>query len=367
MPVTDRAITALFSDRAVPDGLQGAPRFSQYYTRAEMEDLDALAKSVADSVVSGSGLNIHFDNDGTLFPFVSNPKDVAIDPACYAALVRLQALPGVSVMSLTGREVSEVRDLMLSPGLGVTDSRGTVLAQEGQKRLLFKVVGSHGVQCLNPDGPDGSIGSVELYPFSESEKAFIEKFQSAALAFGKDHPDLTVEIKHGAVGVNAATLQGLDEDRRADILSRVLSRLEDILNDPDAPALDGKKIFAVRKEGTREIEVRPVAYGKDFGIRTFGESTPDRTTVFLCDSLGEEGTDTPAAEMVNRMPKGMVFMVRNGRADIPPSDSACAPRAVFANPGMLGRFLEIVADRAEAALRPAPSPFAGMLRDPQIS
>lgn len=349
------AIHPIFSDRAVPDGLQGGAPYSQHYTAAEMADLERLADTLSQTIASGRGVNIHFDNDGTLFPFVRDPKDVAIDPECYKALVRLQALPGVSVMSLTGREVHEVRDIMLSPGIGVTDSGGKVLAPEGEKRLLFKVVGSHGVECLHPDGPDGSAGAVERHAFSAQESAFIARFQDAAMAYKTRYPSLTVERKHGAVGVNAATLEGVDEAGRQAVLSEVLADLEAILNEVDAPAADGKKIFALRREGTKEIEIRPVVYGKDFGIRTFGDATPGRTTVFLCDSLGAEGTDTPAAELVNRMEDGMVFLVRNGRIDIPPADSGCAPRAVFANPGMLGRFLNVVADQAEQALlRPAP-------------
>lgn len=353
----DPAVKGLFSDCAVPDGLNGDPRYSQYYTQAEQADLAALAGCLSADIASGKGVNIYFDNDGTLFPFVKDPKDVAIDPDCYRALVRLKHLPHVMAMSLTGREVHEAGTLMLTPGLEVRDQAGKILAQNGDTRLHFAIAGSHGVECLAPDAPDGTPGPLTRHDFSATEKAFIKRFQDTALAFKENHPGLTVEIKHGAVGINAATLEGATEEEKAALLGAVLDDLKKIVDEDNAPrAEDGRRIFAIRREGNKEIEIRPVTCGKDFGIKTFGDHTPGRTTVFLCDSLGAEGTDTPAAALVNGMKDGMVLMVRNGRLDIPAAGSPGAPRAVFANPGMLGRFLTLVADQAERACAPAPVP-----------
>lgn len=316
-------------------------------------DRSALVQELADLVLSGQGLSVFFDNDGTVCPFVADPKDAKIDPDCYRALVRLGRLPGVTTISLTGRKVHEARDPMLTPGYEVRDSGGALLAREGQKRLFFRIVGSHGVECLAPDGEDGGPGDVTRYDFPDAEQAFIRQFQETAAAFKEKHPSLTVEIKHGAVGVNTATIEGIDDAERAEILSGIRDALGVILDDPSAPmAEDGQKIFALRREGDRELEVRPALYGKDFGIRTFGNPEPGKPLIFLCDSLGDQGTDRPAATLVNTLENGMVFMVLNGRNTPPTPDCPHAPHAVFDSPADLGRFLIRLAEAIERA--PAP-------------
>lgn len=319
-------------------------------------DRSELVQKLADLVLSGQGLSVFFDNDGTVCPFVADPKDAKIDPDCYRALVRLGQMSGVTTTSLTGREVHEARDLMLTPGLEVRDSGGALLARGGQKRLFFRIVGSHGVECLAPDGEDGASGAVTRYDFPAPAQAFIEQFQETALAFKEKHPSLTVEIKHGAVGVNTATIEGIDDAQRAEILSGIRAALDALLDGPSAPtAENGQKIFALRQEGDRELEVRPALYGKDFGIRTFGNPEPGKPVIFLCDSLGDQGTDRPAATLVNTLENGMVFMVLNGRNTPPAPDCPHAPCAVFDSPADLGQFLIRVAEKIEKALAPAPA------------
>lgn len=319
------------------------------YNEEEKKKLAALARMIASDIVQGRGLTVFFDNDGTLFPFRKDPKDVAVDPECYRAMVRLSRLAGVRAVSLTGRDVEEARDLMLTPGLAVCDSFGAEIAPDGEKRLYFQIIGSHGVESLAPDASDGARGGVTRYEFSTEESAFIERFQSFARDFKTKHPALTVEIKHGAVGVNVSTLP--DGQDSPEIYREILAGLEGIVNDPGAPQTpDGRRIFDIRKEGEREVEVRPSVYGKDFGILTFGGKIDGGRTLFLCDSLGAEGTDAPAATLVNGLENGEVLMVRNGRNAPPPADSPARPFFVFANPAMLGRFLGFVATQAEQDL-----------------
>lgn len=351
----------IFEDCAIPDGAEGFPTGQIVsYSEEDRADLARLADDLICAVVAGKGLTIFFDNDGTLFRFKKDPKDVAIDPDCYQALLRLSWLPWVRAISLTGREVLEARDLMLTPGLEVRNSHGESLTQGGVKRQYFSIVGSHGVQCLAPDKADGSPGDLDLYVFSPEEKAFVNRFQDLGRAFRRTYPDLTVEIKHGSVGINTTTLQRSSEEREA-IYRDLLTAIEAIVNDPDAPTYEGQKIFNIRKEGDNEFEVRPTVYGKDFGIRTFGGDLGGRKMVFLCDSLGEHGTDMPAAALVNAF-GGDVLMVRNGRNVPLPADSPACPRAIFANPTMLGRFLGFVATKVEEALgsKPKPSSVQGL-------
>lgn len=316
-----------------------------------------LACTLAGDIASGRGLTLFFDNDGTVCPFVTDPKDVKIDPACYAALVRLAHLPNVTVTSLTGREVHEARDLMLTPGHEVRDSSGALLAPAGEKRLFFTIIGSHGVETLAPDLEDGAPGLLTRHAFSVPEAAFISAFQAVARRFQEKSPSLTVEIKHGAVGINAATLETTQDADRAQILADIAAEMTTLLDAPTAPALpDGRRIFALRREGNKELEIRPVTYGKDFGIRNSGALKPERATVFLCDSLGAEGTDTPAAELVNGLGNGMVFMVRNGRNTPPAPNTPCAPSALFDSPADLGCFLTRLAETAEKALHATTAP-----------
>ncbi len=218
-----------------------------------------LARTLACDIASGRGLTLFFDNDGTVCPFVTDPKDVKIDPVCYAALVRLAHLPNVTVTSLTGREVHEARDLMLTPDYEVQDGDGTLLAPAEEKRLFFTIIGSHGVETLAPDSQDGSPGLLTRHAFSAAENAFISAFQDTARSFQTKHPTLTVEIKHGAVGINAATLGTAQEADRTQILEDIAAEMTDLLDAPQRqPCRTGAEFLPCTERETRNWKSGPL-------------------------------------------------------------------------------------------------------------
>ena len=327
-----------------------APDTGDAATRARQD----FAKLFADTIAAGKPVRIFFDNDGTLFPFVSDPKHVRMDPACFSALVRLTQFGNVQATSLTGRDVKTAGTGMLVPGYQVKDSGGHVLARANSKKLRFGVIGSHGVEYMEPDG------TIQKYDFGPETDEFIRHFKYDAAELRAQFPGITIEDdKHGAVGINVSTIRG--EELRAQALKAAKRLLEAYAKAPTNPVhpKTGQKIFQVRREGDHELELRPVGFGKDFGILTFGDADHDALTLFCCDSLNEGGTDVDAAQLVNNkdaFPNGHVLMVLNGRNQPPPAGSPHAAALVFHSPSDLGEFLSSVATDLETRPKPAPAP-----------
>jgi hypothetical protein len=282
-----------------------------------------------------------------------------MDPAAYGGLVRLTQFPNVSAISLTGRDVNEAATLMLAPGYAVTDSHGSTIVAEGDKTLRFPVIGSHGVERLDPN-PDGST-TVTRYDFSRDfgprVNDFIGSFKKEAAELLTIFPGITVEDKkHGSLGINVATIIGNSSQRAAhESIAQLMEKYADSPENPVNPAT-GQKLFQVKKEGDNEWELRPVGFGKDFGSREFGgKHDPDALTIFFCDSLGNDGTDKPAAEYVKSLPNGCVVQVFNGRV-VEKSEHA---DVMFTAPKLLGAFLENLAATVENSFSAASQPSAG--------
>lgn len=303
------------------------------------------------SVITGKPVRIFFDNDGTTFPFVADPNQVRMDEGCFAGLVRLTNLFNIAATSLTGRDVQVVRDLMLTPGYEVRNGQDEILVPSGDKALRFSIIGSHGVEYMHADG------MIERYDFSQGAKDFIAAFHQEGVQLRDKYPGIHVELKHGSLGVNVKLIA--EEGQRKRAHAEALQLMQRYVNSPEHPLYDGQKIFAVKRESEHELELRPDCFGKDFGIMRFGDGATEDTTLFLCDSLGEEGTDKPAAALINdktKFPDGHVVMVLNGRTAPPPPDAPHSPEIIVASPAELGQLLQNMAQYAELQNRSAPVP-----------
>jgi trehalose-6-phosphatase len=339
-------LKALFDQAMIPHGMDGSDHEPYHYSPGELDDIKSLAIELVETIQAGKPVRIYFDNDGTFFRLVPDPKDTKMDKDCYTGLVRLTQFPNVTAMSLTGRDAVHARDSMLTPGYEVQNAAGRVIAQEGDRALRFSVIGSHGVEVIRTDG------TITKHDFGSEANAFIAQFIQESVSLRTQYPGITIEdTKHGSVGINVSTIDGDEETKKAAYAKglEILRRYESSASNPTHPDT-GDKVFQIRKEGAYELELRPVGFGKDFGIRTFGNPDPEALTLFFCDSLGDHGTDRPAAEYINNpdhFANGSVIMVRNGRNQPVSGDAPFRVRATFANPTLVGQFLCAVANRLE--------------------
>lgn len=344
---------AIFHNAQIPHPVYGIDDIAVTYKPAEIEEIGRLADEMINDIAGNKPHRVYFDNDGTLFRFHPIPTKTRMDKDCFSGLVRLSQYPNFLATSLTGRDVNEAAAHMLTPGYQVTDSHGRVLNKEGDKTLRFSITGSHGVENIDTNH------TVTRYDFAEDYgpevNRFIQSFQqeSAALRAKEKYKGIFVEdSKHAAVGINVRTIETTDAEVKALAYAEALEILQKFESSPLNPRhlATGKPVFQIKREGTEELELRPVGFGKDFGILKFGKPEKHVRTLFLGDSFKEpDGTDLDAAALINNkqyFDKGSVVMVRNGRVE-PNLDGPSRPRVVFANPTMLGQFLCYVADKVE--------------------
>ncbi len=359
LPTLRTRFNGLYEGSTTPTATIGEPYQPFAYTPAMVDAARNAAERIVSAIVDGKSVKLFFDNDGTGFPFVKNPKDVKIDPGFYRALVRAQAISNVIATSLSGRDVHEAREIMLTPGHEVKDAAGNVLAEEGDKSLRFGIIGSHGVAHLGPDNADGTEGKLTQYEFPAEAQRFIETFQAYgnALVAGGKYPGIVFEQKHGSFGLNVASME--DREQAQQVLAEFRERMIALVQSDENPtdAATGLPTFETHAEGKNEFEIRPNGgvFGKEFGIRTFGNVDPDALTIFACDSL--TGTDKSAATLVGKLPNGVVIQVGNGRIPFV-TEGENKAHVHMGNAGMLGDYLNLILDRVEeiCAIRFAHSP-----------
>ncbi len=348
--VEDESFSALFDNARIPHPVFGTDDVSLSYSAYEIQELGRLADEIADDIVAGKPVRAYLDNDGTLFRFAESPTDSKMDRDCFAGLVRLSQYSNFLATSLTGRDVKEASELMLTPGYLVKDSHGRTLNEEGDKTLRFAITGSHGVENL--DLEQGKTRYDFGRDYGQKVNDFIRSFQEESAALRKEFPGIHIEDgKHAAVGINVRLVQGGPE-KKQEAYDRALALLERYVASEENPAhkTTGNPIFQIKKEGTEELELRPVGFGKDFGILEFGKPDKKALTLFIGDSFKQpDGTDLDAAALINKkehFERGIVLMVRNGRFE-PEPDGPAKPRGIFANPTLFGRFTNYIADRVE--------------------
>lgn len=356
----DKSFAALFDNARIPHPIFGTDDLALSYTPYEIQEIGRLADEIIEDIVAGKPVRVYFDNDGSLFRFDPSPSNTKMDADCFAGLVRLSQYSNFLATSLTGRDVKEASELMLTPGYLVKDSHGRTLNEEGDKTLRFAITGSHGVE--NYDLKSGTTRYDFARDYGPKVNDFIHSFQEESAALRREFPGIHVEDgKHAAVGINIRLVEG-NAEKKQEAYDRALALLEKYAGAEGNPAHKntGKPVFQIKKEGTEEIELRPVGFGKDFGILEFGKPDKKALTLFIGDSFKQpDGTDLDAAALINNkvhFERGNVLLVRNGRFD-PDPEGPVKLRAIFANPTLLGKFTNYVANKVEAR-RPLIEPKA---------
>lgn len=294
---------------------------------------------LAEEIASGRQVDLFFDNDGTTCPFQDDPSKVRMETGCFATLLRLTQYPNVRAVSITGRDVREA-ERMLTAYDGTLYNKGKVIWAKNRKSLPFGIIGSHGVEYMTPDGV------IERHNLGQKADQYIANIKTGVILLKSKYPQLHIETgKHGCVALNTTLIENAAEQKTS--YEEALAFFKSFIGQRDCPLHPetGEALFQLRCEGAKEMELRPVGFGKDFGIQRFGKTDPERMTVFFCDSLGDHGTDRLAAKLINtKFNKGRVVMVRNGRDECP-KDPDCAPAHICKNPYDLGLMLSAVLQR----------------------
>ncbi len=290
---------------------------NKYFSDAASVHQNNLVLEVARALGKGIPVNLIFDYDGTLSPFHIDPAKAVIDPECLEALHEIAASGRVKVSILTGREVDVAANFLRK--------------RDGD--LPFTITGSHGVEHLETGG------SLVQYRFTPEEQKFVAAIHDFGHYMQDKYHGITIEIKHGVLGVNAGTLPDITRKTASE---EAMAFLTDIISSDANPVTGtGQQVFDLVQESGHEMEIRPSVYGKDFGIRYFIKPARESLTIFFGDSFGETGTDRPAAEYI-KANGGKVVMVMNGRIKVPEKNDPAAPDMVFQSPSDLGASLRAV-------------------------
>ena len=196
------------------------------------------------------------DFDGTLSGLVLDPWGASMVPSARRALRRLAALPGLEVVLLSGRCVTDLADRVRVGGI-------TYLGDHGVERAVAR----RGFRL--------SDLSIHVAP-AAAEEARLVAALVAEVPRAVPEPWLIVEHKSAAVTFHYRTAPDLGSARR-----RVREAVD---------AVDGAGLL-VRHQGRRALELRP-AGASDKGLamaRLLSESAPDAALV-----LGDDTHDALA-------------------------------------------------------------------------
>jgi len=271
-----------------------------------------LSDIITNALINHQKIQMIYDFDGTLFPFCDDPTQVKLDEGCKSALLALSQKENVQMTGLTGRDLGAAQTMMAG--------------------VNINIVGSHGAEFRSADG------HIEKYPFTKDQLTHIQTAREAVDVLKNQFPELHIEAnKYGSIGINLSRYAGQDDVRDA-----VFSVIGKYQNESFSIAYEGRK----GDDLGWEIELRPAEHvcGKHIGITHFIKPDRDILTIFCGDSLGEHGTDTPAATLINDKQEflnGIVVMVMNGRNKVPDVGSPQSPAFVMISPKALGEQLTL--------------------------
>ena len=157
-------------------------------------DLPEFSPADLNRLAQVDQLLVAMDFDGTLAEFSDSPTDVRAVPGAVEALQDLAACPGVLVVLISGRHLTQLSDVS---GLPILANPG-----DGDVRL----VGSHGAQPA--DQPADGAGRAQL----DALKALGEKAEELAAT----DPGLWVEYKPLSVGLHSRQAEDIEVARKAD-------------------------------------------------------------------------------------------------------------------------------------------------------
>lgn len=212
-------------------------------------DTDFLTTRAAlDRAGRAAHLVVASDFDGTLSPFVDDPETSRLAPGAREALDALAALPGTTVVLVSGRDRATLSRISGVP----EDSAATSI----------HLVGQHGSDW---EGSSGAPTDVETTLLGE----VAEQLEAIALP----HEGAFVEYKPTSAVLHVRQLAGAEEQERLLSIAR-----------GGPAALDG--VFVTEGKAVIEIAVRDASKGA--ALQTFRERTGADAVVFFGDDVTDE-------------------------------------------------------------------------------
>ncbi len=362
----DPAFKAIFTNFHIPVDPKRTDKTDIHelvQSAAEREKLARLAIFMAQEKPENEEFQILTDYDGTQTSFVNDPAESAIDPDCYNGLTRIKA-KGMMVAYVTGRTPEEMApmatpqqevrfddrgNLVSKKPIGdIVSATGDVVLPAGNQRLLVPIMASHGTILQMPDNADGTRPTPRKMELTEAEVEFIRLSHELGRKLEAQFPGIGIQYKE-TNGINADAGK-LPPGQQAAAIKESRRLLKQLIDDPSKnPVIGGKPAFEMADESGFETCARNTRFTKAYAITEHGLVDTNRPTIFMCDSLGEQGTDGSAAIRINRdFPLGFVLHVRNDRKEcLPIPGSGQEPFASFASPNQLGRFLQLAATLKE--------------------
>jgi trehalose-phosphatase len=252
-----------------------------------LERRDEIAERIGDDLPV-----VFLDYDGTLVPITENPRDALLSEVTRHAIERLKDLCPVAIVS--GRDLSDVRDLVGVPGI--------------------YYAGSHGFDVVEPDGTRHVRGREYLPALQRGADELERRLEGIRGAW--------VERKGFAVAIH---YRQLSDPALESSIEHVVDAVE--AQEPDLRKTGGKKIF----------ELRPTLdWDKGAAILSILELLDSDSPALLPMYIGDDETDED----------GFVALRGRGISIVVEGEDQRNSSAEYAlgSPREVPRFLDLIAD-----------------------
>jgi trehalose 6-phosphate phosphatase len=158
-----------------------------------VSELPADLVRALDRAAATARLLVASDFDGTLAPIVANPADARPLPSAAEALLALAGLPSTTVVLVSGRALSTLRELSSMPP-------------------PVHLVGSHGAEFDTGGQERSDSGNVPGFA-QRIDRELLERITAELTAIAANRPGVTVEPKPASVALhvrNASAADGRD-------------------------------------------------------------------------------------------------------------------------------------------------------------
>lgn len=207
-------------------------------------------------------LMIFLDYDGTLTPIVNDPSKAFLPPSTKQLVKALAETPGVEIVVISGRALSEIMQLVNISGL--------------------TYVGNHGFEIEGPS-------MRHIHPSSERMVKLLFRIAKQLSKAFKIYPGILVENKKLTLSVHYRNLEDKIVNEAKKLFEKIL---EPYLTANQAEIVEGKKVW----------EIRPaLAWNKGATVLwLFERSAAALNSIILPIYIGDDQTDESAFHSLKR-------------------------------------------------------------------
>ena len=207
-------------------------------------------------------LMIFLDYDGTLTPIVDDPSKAFLPPLTKQLITALARMPGVEIVVISGRALSEIKRLVGISGL--------------------TYVGNHGFEIEGPS-------MRHVHPSSEQTAKLLFRIAKQLNKAFKIYPGISVENKKLTLSIHYRNLEDKTVNEAKKLFEKIL---EPYVTTKQAEVIEGKKVW----------EIRPaLAWNKGATVLwLFERSVAALNFVILPIYIGDDQTDETAFHSLKR-------------------------------------------------------------------